>query len=144
MNQPDWLNVVEQLCRRGFDPDGPATGGAQVQVFDRATNSLVYCQPIDRIVRVETDEPLLWFRQIVGHGPVFDIADCRRRSLFTTDATVDGDRVTFPQPQATTGEYAVISPADPDQIALLDDWDTWKVSGTTAAEEVALNALDAD
>jgi hypothetical protein len=123
-------------------PDGPATSGAQGQVFDRATNELVYRQPIAREVRLDDDEPLLWFRQVVGEGPQFDLQVCRRRSLFTTDATVEGDRVTFPQPQATTGEYAVILTADPDQLARLDAWGTWKLTATSAEEEATLDALD--
>ncbi|WP_102144365.1 hypothetical protein [Mycobacterium hubeiense] len=142
---PEWLDVVMRLCRNGFDPDGSATGGAQVQVFDRATDQLVYRQPIAREIRLDDEEPLLWFRQIVGDAPPFDLDVCRRRSLFTTDAAVDGvDRVTFPQPQATTGEYGIILAADPDQVPLLDAWDTWKLSATTAEEEARLDALTDD
>lgn len=144
MSRPEWIDVVEELCRRGFDPDGPATGGAQVQVFRAGGQELVYRQPIDRIVRLEDDEPLLWFRQIVGEGPAFDIAECRRRSLSAQGALVEGHTVIFPQPDSATGEYAIIAPADPDQIPALDAWDTWKMSGTTAAEEAALDALNSD
>ncbi len=136
-----WLDAVIQLCRSGFDPDGPATGGAQLQVFDRATNQMVYRQPIDRIVRLDDDEPLLYVRQIVDQGPQFDPEACRRRSLCTTGVTVDGDRVTFPQPQPDTGEYAIILPADTDQIAMIDAFDTWKLSAITAEEEIALDGL---
>lgn len=141
MNQPEWLDVVLRLCRNGFDPDGSATGGAQVQVFDRATDQMIYRQPIARETRLDDDEPLLWFRQIVDEGPQFDLEVCRRRSLFTTDATVDGEYVTFPQPQADTGEYGIILPADPDQIAVLDAWDTWKLTAITADDEARLDAL---
>lgn len=144
MSRPEWLDVVDELCRRGFDPDGSATGGAQVQVFGADGQERVYRQPIDRIVRLEDDEPLLWFRQIIGEGPTFDIAESRRRSLATQGVIVDGNRVIFPQPESATGEYAIIAPADPDQIPALDAWDTWKMSGTTAAEEAALDALNSD
>lgn len=142
MNQPEWLDVLLRLCRNGFDPDGPAAGGAQVQVFDRATDQMLYRQPIAREIRLDDDEPLLWFRQIVGEGPQFDLEVCRRRSLFTTDATVDGEHVTFPQPRADTGEYGIILPADPDQIVTLDAWDTWKLSAISAEEEARLDALE--
>ena len=138
MNQPQWLDAVIRLCRNGFDPDGRATGGAQVQVFDRASGDMIYRQPIAREVRLDDNEPLLWFRQIIGEGPQFDIEACRRRSLFTTDATIDGgDRITFPQPQASTGEHGIILPADPDQIAILDAWDTWKLTAISSEEEPA-------
>lgn len=141
MNQPEWLEVVLALCRNGFDPDGPATAGAQVQVFDRATDQLIFRQPIAREVRLADNEPLLWFRQIVGAGTQFDLEVCRRRSLFTTDATVDGLRVTFPQSQADTGEYAMILPAEEDQIVIIDAWDTWKLTAISADEEARLDAL---
>lgn len=144
MSRPEWIDVLEELCRRGFDPDGPATGGAQVQVFAEGAQGPVYRQPIDRVVRLDDNEPLLWFRQIIGEGPTFDIAECRRRSLSTTGATVEGARVIFPQPDAATGEHAVILAADPDQIPALDTWDVWKGSGTTAEEEAALDSLESD
>lgn len=144
MSRPEWIDVVEELCRRGFDPDGPATGGAQVQVFGAGGQELVYRRPIDRIVRLEANEPLLWFRQIIGEGPAFDIAESRRRSLSTQGAIAEGPKVIFPQPESATGEYAIIVPADPDQIRALDAWDTWKMSGTTADEEAALDALNSD
>lgn len=145
MTQPEWLSAVTRMCRNGFNPDGPASGGVQVQVFDRETEQMVYRQPIAREVRLDDAEPLLWFRQIVGDGPQFDLDECRRRSLFTSDATVDGDgRVTFPQPQAATGEYAIILPADPDQLPAIDAWDTWKLTAIDADDEARLDALDDD
>ncbi|KQH78929.1 hypothetical protein AO501_04380 [Mycobacterium gordonae] len=139
----DWLNTVERLCAQGFNPDGPATGGAQVQVFDRTTNTMVYRQPIARTVRLEPAEPLLWFRQIIGTGPAFDVYECRVRSLCTEGATVAGEQVIFPQNPTQTNEYAVISAADPDQIATLDAWDTWKLTQTSAEQEESLDNLDA-
>lgn len=144
MSENEWLNTVKQLCTQGFDPDGPATGGAQVQVFDRTTNTMVYRQPIARTVRLEPAEPLLWFRQIIGNGPAFDIAECRRRSLSTEGATLDGHQVVFPQNGMQTNEYAIITAADPDQIAALDAWDTWKLTATSAEEETSLDHLNAD
>ncbi|MDP7739635.1 hypothetical protein [Mycobacterium paragordonae] len=144
MSENAWLNTVERLCAYGFDPDGSATGGAQVQVFDRTTNTMVYRQPIARTVRLEPAEPLLWFRQIIGTGPAFDITECRRRSLSTEGATLEGERVIFPQNGMQTNEYAVITAADPDQIAVLDAWDTWKLIATNAEEETSLDHLNAD
>lgn len=144
MSENEWLSTVKQLCAQGFDPDGPATGGAQVQVFDRTTNTMVYRQPIARTVRLEPAEPLLWFRQIIGNGPAFDIAECRRRSLSTEGATLDGHQVVFPQNGMQTNEYAIITAADPDQIAALDAWDTWKLTATSAEEETSLDNLNAD
>ncbi|MGV7354150.1 hypothetical protein PJJ85_25810 [Mycobacterium kansasii] len=144
MSDDEWLNTVKQLCAQGFDPDGPATGGAQVQVFDRTTNTMVYRQPIARTVRLEPAEPLLWFRQIIGIGPAFDIAECRRRSLSTEGVTLDGDGVILPQNGMQTNEYAIITAADPDQIAALDAWDTWKLTATSADEETSLDNLDVD
>jgi hypothetical protein len=138
----DWLNTVERLCAQGFNPDGPSTGGAQVQVFDRATNTVVYRQPIARTVRLEPAEPLLWFRQIIGTGPVFDVDECRRRSLCTEGATVEGEQVIFPQNAAQTNEYAVISAAGSDQIAALDAWDLWKLTRISAELELSLDNLD--
>jgi hypothetical protein len=142
MNPPEWLNVLQRLCRNGFNPDGPATGGAQLQVFDRTTDQRIYRQPIAREIRLDDDEPLLWLRQIVGEGPQFDLEVCRRRSLFTTDATLAGEHITFPQPRADTGEYGIILPADPDQIQAIDAWDTWKLSAISAEEEARLEALE--
>lgn len=136
-----WLDAVIRLCRSGFDPDGHSTGGAQLQVFDGAAGQMVYRQPIDRVVRLDDDEPLLWFRQIVGQGPHFDVEVCRRRSLSTIGASVDGDRVTFPQMQTDVGEYGIILPADPDQIAMIDAFDTWKLTAITAEEELSLDGL---
>lgn len=143
MTQHEWLDTVVRLCRNGFDPDGHATGGAQVQVYD-AAGTLVYRQPIARDVRLEAGEPVLWFRQIIGPGPAFDPEVCRRRSLETVNAVVEGDQVLFPQPGVGTGERGVILPADPDQLAALDAWDTWKLSGISAEEEADLDALDQD
>jgi hypothetical protein len=57
---------------------------------------------------------------------------------------VDGDRITFPQPQATTGEYGIILPADPDQIPAIDAWDTWKLTAISAEDEARLDALAED
>ena len=85
---------------------------------------------------------MLWLRQIVGEGPQFDVEVCRRRSLFTTDVTVAGEHITFPQPPADTGEYGIILPADPDQIQAIDAWDTWKLSAISAEEEARLEALE--
>lgn len=144
MSENAWLNTVERLCAQGFDPDGSATGGAQVQVFDRTTNTMVYRQPIARTVRLEPAEPLLWFRQIIGTGAAFDIAECRRRALSTEGATLEGERVIFPQNGMGTDEYAVIAAADPDQIAVLDAWDTWKLTAISAEEEASLDNLNAD
>ncbi|MGV7659337.1 hypothetical protein PJM47_26245 [Mycobacterium kansasii] len=115
-----------------------------MQVFDRTTNTMVYRQPIARTVRLEPAEPLLWFRQIIGIGPAFDIAECRRRSLSTEGVTLDGDGVILPQNGMQTNEYAIITAADPDQIAALDAWDTWKLTATSADEETSLDNLDVD
>jgi len=114
-----------------------------VQVYD-AGGTLVYRQPIARDVRLEAGEPVLWIRQIIGPGPAFDPEVCRRRSLETVNAVVEGDQVLFPQPGVGTGERGVILPADPDQLAALDAWDTWKLSGISAEEEADLDALDQD
>lgn len=43
-----------------------------------------------------------------------------------------------------TNEYAIITAADPDQIAALDAWDTWKLTATSAEEETSLDNLNAD
>ncbi|MGV7686362.1 hypothetical protein PJN34_19240 [Mycobacterium kansasii] len=115
-----------------------------MQVFDRTTNTMVYRQPIARTVRLEPAEPLLWFRQIIGTGAAFDIAECRRRALSTEGATLEGERVIFPQNGMGTDEYAVIAAADPDQIAVLDAWDTWKLTAISAEEEASLDNLNAD
>jgi hypothetical protein len=48
--------------------------------------------------------------------------------------------VTFPQPQADTREYGVIIP-DPEMIAVLDAWDTWRLTAISAEDEAALDAL---
>lgn len=143
--QREWFDAVKRLCDSGFDPDGEATGGAQVQVFNRNTGEMVYRQPIAREVRLEDGEPLLWFRQVIGTGPEFDLEECRRRALSTTDVAIEEDgRVVFAQPEVSTGEYAVIQCVDDDQIAVLDAWDTWKLTAIDAETEAALDRLEDD
>ncbi|MEN4464550.1 hypothetical protein LT337_31830 (plasmid) [Mycolicibacterium fortuitum] len=145
IEQREWFDAVIRLCRSGFDPDGASTGGAQVQVFNRDTGELVYRQPIAREVRLEEDEPLLWFRQVIGTGPEFDLEECRRRALSTTDVVIEDDgRIVFAQPEVSTGEYAVIQRAEPDQIAVLDAWDAWKLTAISAEVEAAVDRLDDD
>lgn len=137
----EWLETVEQLCSKGFHPDHHATGGAQLTVTDDETGQIVYRQPIDRQVRFEEDESVLWVRQIIGSGPSFDPNSSRRRSLPTTQTNIREEAVIFVLPGRQT---AAISFADPDQIPTLDAWDTWKLTQLTAEQETALEALEDD
>jgi hypothetical protein len=60
------------------------------------------------------------------------------------DDDIEGDLITFPQPQASTAEYGIMAPADPDQIPAIDAWDTWKLTAVSADDESQLDALTDD
>lgn len=136
---PDWTQVLEQLLTAGYQPDADATGGAQLTVTD-TDGTVVFRRPLARHHRIDDD--CVWIRPIIGDGPVFDLADCRRRSLplmATTDD--DGPAVSF---ALADGAIATITAADNDQHPTLEHWDTFVLTAITAADEAALTQLDTD
>lgn len=136
---PTWYRQLTALLAAGFDPDGEASGGAQLTVTD-ATGTISYQQPLARHARLDTD--CVWIRPIIGTGPGFDLAECRRRGLSTTGTiTATPQAVTF---ELADGAQAAVQPAAPELLDTLDQWDTFVLSGVDATTEAALTALDAD
>jgi len=131
---PAWYSHLEALLA-GAAQDGGA--GAQLTVTD-PDGTVVYRQPLARHARLEDDG--IWFRQIVGDGPEFDINACRRRSLPITDAHPDGKAIKFPIPEGT----ATIAPADPDQHNALRAWDAFIRTELTEHQQAELALLSED
>lgn len=141
MNEPQWVELVKAMCTKGFNPDGDATAGAQLEVAD-ANGTIIYQQPIAREVRYDATEQLLWIRQIIGVGPQFDPNSSRRRSLPAATARAEGDTVIFAL--HTQNAIAVIKPAGKEQLRALSAWDAWKLTALTAQQEQDLDALTED
>jgi hypothetical protein len=64
---PDWLEAVIAMCRNGFDPDSPATGG-RYRCSTATPAPMVYRQPIAREVHVEDGEPSCGFARSSAAG----------------------------------------------------------------------------
>ena len=135
---PTWYQTLTRLLTAGFDPDGPATGGAQLTVTDPA-GAITAHHPLARHARLGDD--CVWIRPILGAGPDFDLTDCRRRGLPTTAVTDTDGTVGF---NLADGAQAVVEPAAAELVEILDRWDSFVLTRIDASTETALAALDAD
>lgn len=129
----------------------PPVAGATLHVTDPAVG-LVYSAPLARMWRLDADDPaVLWIRPIAGRAELgglveFSLSTARRRSLDVLAVHLGDDG---PWPVVTAelrnGQRATIRAAEGEQeLALLEDWDTFTLTALTAEEEAALEDLVED
>lgn len=134
---PHWYQTLEQLVAAGYDPDGTATGGAQL-VFHDTDGVLQLRAPLARHVRLDDD--CVWIRPIHGTGPAFELGDSPRRGLPISDVTHTGHEIRI----GTADGVVTISPAAPDLIPVIEAWDTYVLTHLDAPVEEALARLEED
>ncbi|MFD8493305.1 hypothetical protein [Amycolatopsis sp. NPDC059657] len=100
--------------------------GAELVVTDGGTE--VFRAALARHARLE-HEGLIWIRPVLPGGrdpdsqlPVFDPVVARRRALQISSAELTDAGLDL---ELVTGQHASIQPAQGDQLAILQDFDTW-------------------
>ncbi|PZS25801.1 MAG: hypothetical protein DLM61_19535 [Pseudonocardiales bacterium] len=133
----------------------PPVAGATLHVTDPA-GALVYSSPLARMWRLDAEDPaVLWIRPIAGRGELdhrgalveFSLSAARRRSLAATAVHLEHEHDTAPviTAELRNGQRATIRAAHSAQeLALLEEWDTFTLTALTAEEEAVLEELVED
>ncbi|MGW4894587.1 hypothetical protein ACWEQL_20275 [Kitasatospora sp. NPDC004240] len=145
---PAWTDRFATLLAGEHAASGdPVDAGAQLVVTD-PDGTEVFRQGLARHHRADDeDDHLIWVRPLVGGseapdlGWVFNLNVARRRALRWRNASVtdSGDVVL----ELASGQIARIQPAEDDQLATVQRWDSF-TDRLTRDEEAALDRLDAD
>ncbi|MFI6031370.1 hypothetical protein [Amycolatopsis magusensis] len=126
--------------------DDDALPGAELVVLQGDTE--VFRAALARHARRDTDEPaVIWIRPLAvpcrdpgTQLPVFDPDIVRRRALHVTSVAADDGQLML---DLATGERAIIQSATAEQLAVLQDWDTWMAT-LPETDQADLDALDHD
>lgn len=143
--------ALDSVTEPGRGEADQPVAGATLDVTDPA-GELVYSAPLARMWRLDADDPAaLWIRPIAGRAELgglveFSLSTARRRSLDVLAVHL-GDDGHWPVVTAElrNGQRATIRAAEGEQeLALLEDWDTFTLTALTADEEAALEDLVED
>ncbi|NBH06036.1 hypothetical protein [Amycolatopsis sp. SID8362] len=129
-------------CGQDVGDDLP---GAELVVFDDGRE--VFRSALARHARRDRDDPaVIWIRPLVARAafraglPAFDVEVVRRRALHVTGARIDDGVLSV---DLASGQRARIEPARGDRLAVLQDFDTWMIT-LTSAQRADIEALDHD
>lgn len=143
---PEWRERLDALLTGRADADGAQALDRGAQITVTGPHGTTAPQALARHHRVEPGEPpTLWIRPITGRlpGGDFDLALARRRGLgFTAARVLPGGEVQLEL--AEPGHRALITPAGPEALRELAEWDTFTLTRLSAEQEAGLDALDTD
>jgi hypothetical protein len=123
------------------------TDGAELIVTEPGGDT-VFNAPLARACRLDADDPTcLWVRPLAppitaDGATVFALNQCRRRALHLDAVHTEADSALVIA--LSSGQQARIQPATGPAAETLDAWDTFIGARLTAAEELALDALEED
>ncbi|NUU20929.1 MAG: hypothetical protein HOV68_05345 [Streptomycetaceae bacterium] len=148
MTEQPWQDRFDQLLAGGHADSGdPVDAGAQL-VVSAADGTEVFRHGLARHHRTDSEDPqLIWIRPLVGGAAapdgtyVFNLSLTRRRSLRWTAAQLDTSGSV--QLRLSSGETALIQPAEGEELAEVQRWDRF-TDLLTRDEEAALDELDGD
>jgi len=138
-----WTRLNDLLVGRGVEV-GEDLPGAELVVSEEGRE--VFRAALGRHARRDDDPAVVWIRPLVASTttsanlPAFDLTIVRRRALEITAAHAAGDGLDL---ELVSGQRARVQPARGVELAVLQDFDTWMTTLTTA-QRAAVDALDHD